>query len=371
MSRSGIDTYMGHARFTSPNHIDVGGQTLEFSKAIIATGGHAFIPPIPGIEEIGYLTNETLFQITEIPEHLIIIGGGPIGAEMAQSFRRFGARVTLLDMADRLLPRDDPEASQIIMEQFTRESIDFRLGARVSRFRTEDGQKIVCYERDGQMIEVAGDAILISVGRRANVTALNLDAADVAYDRRGIHVDDHLRSITNPNVLASGDVAGSWQFTHAADAMSRIALQNALFFGRKRVSALKMPWATYTDPEVAHVGIPHDEVARRDDVQTFKVPLSGNDRAILEGDTDGFVKVYATSGGALLGGTIVGRDASAMIGELTVALTGGLKLSTIASTIHPYPTTSDAIRAAGNDWNKTRFTPFAAKVLGWVLAARR
>jgi len=363
-----IDTYQGAARFTSPNTIEVGGQELRFSKAVIATGAQAYIPPISGVEEIDALTNETLFQLTDLPEHLVVIGGGPIGCEMAQAFRRFGAQVTLVDMADRVLSKDDPEAAAVVQAQLKAEGITLRLGATVERFSRDSGDK-VAHLGDGT--EIRGDAFLLAVGRRANVTGLGLEEGSVEYDRKGIKVDDSLRSLTNPDVYAAGDVAGRWQFTHAADEMARIVVQNALFFGRRRLSDAVMPWATYTDPEVAHVGITHTEAAEREDVSAFTVPFAGVDRSILEGETQGFVRLYADKKGAFLGGTIVGEGAGSMIGELSVALNGGVSMGTLAGSIHPYPVQSDAIKKAGGAWNKTRLTPTAATVLNALLRIRR
>ena len=364
----GIDTYLGSARFTSPDTIDVAGQTLRFTRAVIATGASPYIPPISGVEEISALTNETLFQLTALPAHLIVVGGGPIGCEMAQTFRRLGARVTLLERAERLLLRDDPEAAALLQQQLTAEGVTIHLGAKIARFSREGDEKRVHLADD---TAISGDAILLAVGRRANVTHLDLEEGNVEYDRRGVKVDDGLRSLTNPAVYAAGDVAGRWQFTHAADEMARIAIQNALFFGRRRLQDVVMPWATYTDPEVAHVGISPAEAAEREDVKAFTVPFSSVDRAILEGETDGFVRLYSNAAGDFLGGTIVGRGAGSMIGELSVALSGGLGMATLANSIHPYPTESNAIKQAGGIWNRTRLSPTAASVLQGLLRLRR
>lgn len=363
---TGVDTYLGAARFTSPKTITVGGQELRFSKAVIASGARAFVPPIPGIDEVGYLTNETLFQLTALPEHLIVIGGGPIGAEMAQTFRRFGAAVTLIDQQDRILSKDDPDAAAIVQQQLRSEGVELVLGATITNFSASP--KTV--HLDGGRT-ISGDAVLLAVGRRANVTDMGLEEGNVEYDRKGIRVDDGLRSLTNPDVYAAGDVAGRWQFTHAADEMARIVIQNALFFGRRKLSDVPMPWATYTDPEVAHVGITHTEAAERDDVDAFTVPFEDVDRAILEGETQGFVRLYSDKKGALLGGTIVGEGAGSMIGELSVALQGKVSMGTLSSSIHPYPTQSDAIKKAAGAWNKTRLTPTAATVLSGLLRIRR
>lgn len=370
---TGVDTFLGEARFTAPDALTVGGTELRFAKAVIATGGRARVPPIPGLADLGALTNETIFQLTTLPRHLLVVGAGPIGAELAQAFRRFGSQVTLIDQADRILTKDDPDASAVVAAQLQAEGVSLLLSATLDHFAQEGDEK-VAYLRlanEPALRRVAGDAVLLALGRQPNIERLHLDAANVAFDPRGVTVDEHLRSTSNPNIYASGDVAGHWQLTHAADVMSRFVIQNALFFGRKKLSDVVMPWCTYTDPEVAHVGISAEAAASRDDVDTYTIPMSKVDRAILEGDTRGFVRVHADRSGHILGGTVVARHAGDLIGELTVAMTHRVSLGQLAGTIHPYPTEAEAFKKAGDAWNRTRLTPAAASVLNAILRFRR
>ena len=367
-SELGVDVYLGQAKFVGPDAVSVGGQTLKYHRCIIATGARAALPPIPGLEAVGAMSNETVFELTELPPRLLIIGAGPIGCEMAQAFQRFGAQVTLLDMADRVLSNDDPDASTVIGDRLAAEGVALELGASIARVeaRGEEAAETVVVLKDGR--ELVGDALLVAAGRRPNVEGLDLVAAGVAYGRRGVTVDDHLQT-TNPAVYAAGDICSRFQFTHTAEQNARIALQNALFFGRKKASDMVVPWATYTDPEVAHVGMTAKEaLAEGDKVRTFTVQLSTNDRAILEGATAGFARVHAASGsGTVLGATMVSAHAGESISQMTLAITQGLSLGDIANTIHPYPTQADVWRQLGNAWNRGRFTPTAAKAAGWYL----
>lgn len=366
---AGVDTYLGHARFASPTTIAVGEQVLHFSRAVIATGAKAWIPPIEGIESVHVLTNETLFQLTKRPEHLLVVGAGPVGCEMAQAFRRLGAEVTLIDQAPTILPNEDPEAAQILQQQLRSEGIRMQLGARIERLSQHGEQRKHIHLQSGE--QVVGDAILMATGRRANIDRLGLDAANVAVDRRGVVTKPNLQSTTNPRVFAAGDVTGRDQFTHAADEMARIVLQNALFFGRRRYTDVALPRATYTDPPVAHIGLTATEANERPDVMAYTAQFSDVDRTILEGETTGFVRLYSSRRGQLLGATIVGADADNLIGMLSMAMTAKVSMSALAGTIHPYPTASDAIRRAAAQWNKQRLTPTRANVLRQLMRFRR
>jgi pyruvate/2-oxoglutarate dehydrogenase complex dihydrolipoamide dehydrogenase (E3) component len=355
----GIDVYLGRARFTGPGAVDVDGAELRFKKAVIATGARAAAPPVPGLAEAGYLTNETVFELTERPERLAIIGGGPIGCELAQAFQRLGTRVTLLEMAPQVLGREDPDAAAIVQRALVRDGVELRLGASLRRVERKGGEKVLhlaAGERDEPLVV---DEILVGAGRSPNVEGLGLETASVELDpRRGVRVDDRLRT-TNPRIFAAGDVCMDQKFTHAADAAAKIVVQNALFFGRKTLSSLVMPWCTYTDPEVAHVGLYERDARERGiAIDTYQVPIAKANRAVTDGEEEGFVKIHVRKGkDEILGATIVAAHAGEMISEITVAMTNGVGLGAFTSVIHPYPTQAEAIKAAAGLYTRTRLTP--------------
>jgi pyruvate/2-oxoglutarate dehydrogenase complex dihydrolipoamide dehydrogenase (E3) component len=368
----GVDVVLGEARFAGADAVEVGGQRLAFARAVIATGARAAESGIPGLADAGYLTNETVFSLTELPRRLIVLGAGPVGCELAQAFRRFGSEVDLVNRGPGLLPREDPDAQAILRLQFEREGIRLHLGAQAVRAeRAGATRRLVC-ARDGQELVLEGDAILVGVGRAPNVEGLNLEAAGVAYDARGVHVDDRLRT-SNPRVYAAGDVCSPYKFTHAADAMARVVLQNALFHGRRRASALVIPWCTYTDPEVARVGLSEEEARQRGvGVRVFRQEMAGVDRAVLDGTTDGFVKMLVREGSdRILGASVVAEYAGEMIAELTLAMTVGMGLGKLAGTIHPYPTQAEAIKKVADAYNRTRLTPLVRWLFGKWLAWQR
>ena len=363
----GVDLFLGEGRFTGRDTLEVAGQTLRFKKAVITTGARAMHLPIPGLAEAGYLTNETLFDLTERPAHLGVIGAGPIGAELAQAFRRLGSEVTVFDVLPQVLGREDRDAADIVESVMRREGIDLILEANTKQITVENGQKVFHFEHDGQEKRMAVDEILSAVGRVPNIESLNLEAAGVEYHKKGVVVDDMLQT-TNPNIFAAGDVAQKYQFTHTADATARIVIQNALFMGRKKLSALIVPWCTYTDPEVAHVGMyPGDAEEAGLEIDTFTQPLSKIDRAVADGETEGFVKVHVERGtDKILGATIVARHAGEMISELTLAIVAGVGLKQLSTVIHPYPTQAEAIKKVADAYNRTRLTPAVQKAFkGW------
>jgi pyruvate/2-oxoglutarate dehydrogenase complex dihydrolipoamide dehydrogenase (E3) component len=368
----GVDMFLGDAKFVSGSRVEVNGTALDFAKAVIATGARAAVPPIPGLADAGFFTNETVFDLTSLPKRWLVLGAGPIGCELAQSFHRFGANVTVMALDPRLLPREDPEASAVLQARFAYEGIRTELGVKPTRVERTGDVRRVTFEKNGEAQTLEVDAILVATGRAPNVENLGLDKAGVAFDKRGVQVDDALRS-TNPNIFASGDVAGKWQFTHAADAMSRIVLQNALFWGRKKASVLTIPWATYTDPEIAHVGLTAAEAKERSaNVISYTVQLHDVDRAILESDVEGFAKVHADrKSGRILGATLVGRDAGDLIGEMALAVTHKLTLGQVATTIHPYPTRAEAWKRIGDMHNRTRLTPAVKSLFHRLLAWQR
>ena len=359
----GVDVYFGDAAFASEDSVVVKGQTLRFRKAVIASGARAAAPPIPGLPSVPYLTNETLFDLTTRPEHLIVIGGGPIGCEMAQAFARLGSRVTLITRGARLLPRDDRDAAALVQRALTREGVELHMGATISNVESVSGVITVELTANGQTSSVSGDQLLVAIGRAPNVEGLSLEKARVAFTPQGVTVDDRLCT-TNANIYACGDVCSRFQFTHSADFQARAVIQNALFFGRKRASALVIPWATYTSPEVAHVGHTEESArAAKIDIQTFTVPMHDVDRALLDGETDGFAKVHVKAGtDSIVGATVVAAHGSELLAEVTLCMTSKLGLGAIGATIHPYPTQGDALRKCADAWRKTKLTPTARSV---------
>ena len=355
----GVDVYLGQGAFTGPGTVEVAGKTLRFRRAVLATGARARRPPIPGLAEAGFLTNETVFSLTELPPRLAVIGAGPIGCELSQAFGRFGSRVHLLGNHPQILPREDKGAAEQVAKALRRDGVELTLNCQISRVEKRDHEKVVHVVCGEGQREIVVDALLVGAGRVPNVEGLDLEAAGVRYERKlGVWVNDRLQT-TNPSIFAAGDICSRFKFTHAADAMARIVIQNALFKGRARASALTIPWCTYTDPEVAHVGLYEHEARERGIAfRTFTQELHDVDRAVLDGEDEGFVEVIAdASGDRILGATIVAAHAGEMISELTLAMVGRLGLRTIANTIHPYPTQAEAIKKLGDAYNRTRLTP--------------
>lgn len=369
----GIDVYFGRARFTGSDRVEVNGQTLRFAKAVVATGATAAIPPIPGLAEAGYLTNATVFNLTERPERLAVIGAGPIGMELAQAFQRLGSQVTVLHRG-QVLAKEDADAARVVEASMRRDGVAFCRVDEYLRAEGGNGRPVRLVLRcDGQEKAIEADRILVAAGRKPAVHGLGLEAAGVGFDERsGVHVDDRLQT-SNPAIYAVGDVASNYQFTHMADFMARLVIRNALFRGRDRASRLLVPWATYTDPEVAHVGLyERDLVERKIAFDTFTRHLADVDRSILEGEDDGFVKIHVQRGSdKILGATIVAPHAGDMIGELAVAISAGMGLSRLASVIHPYPTVAEAIRQCGDAFNRARLTPTVRKLFNRWMAVQR
>jgi pyruvate/2-oxoglutarate dehydrogenase complex dihydrolipoamide dehydrogenase (E3) component len=322
------------------------------------------------MENTGYLTNETVFSLTALPARLAVIGAGPIGSELAQTFARLGSKVIVLGhLNDHILPREDRDAAEIVQSAFIREGIELLLPAKILSAANRNGEKIITVEKEGRTLDVAVDEILVGIGRIPNVEGLNLEAAGIAYDpATGVKVDDLLQT-SNPRAYAAGDICFPYKFTHTADALARIVIANALFLGRQKSSALVVPWCTYTDPEVAHVGMYEREAREKKiEVLTLTIPLADVDRALLDGETEGFARVHLRKGtDRILGATIVARHAGEMINELSLAMTAGLGLSAIGRTIHPYPTQAEAIKKLADAYNRTRLTPFVRNLLGaWL-----
>lgn len=359
----GIDVFLGMAQFVGEDAIAVGDQQLRFKKAVIATGARATRPKVPGLAEAGYLTNETVFSLTEQPKRLAVIGGGPIGCELAQAFHRLGSEVTLLHKHGHLLDREDAEAAEIVQQQFLQENLHLILDCSLEHVEKTDIGKVIHYRQNGAIKTVAVDEVLVGAGRTPNVDGLNLEAVGVQYDaRRGVVVDDYLQT-TNPRIYAAGDVCMNWKFTHAADAAARIVIKNTLFspfgLGRSKLSNLVMPWVTYTDPEIAHVGLYEQEAqAKGFETNTIKIPFSTVDRALADGEPEGFVKLLHKRGSdQILGATIVARHAGEMISEVTFAIVTKQGLSALSGVIHPYPTQAEAIKKAADAYRRTLLTP--------------
>ncbi len=369
----GIDVFFGQASFLNSDTIDVNGTQLKFKRAVIATGARAKAPQIPGLDSVPYLTNESLFSLTELPKRFGVIGAGPIGCEMAQAFAQLGSEVLLVESSNGILPREDHDAAQVVQQSMIRDGVKLLSGSKttsVSSLSNNAGLRLVLSSNGQDRNEVI-DQLLVSVGRTPNIEGLNLDAVGVQCHEKGVTVNERMQT-TNPMIYAAGDVCSAFQFTHAADFMARIVIQNTLFFGRAKSTSLVIPWCTYTSPEVAHVGLyEHQAKEQGIDIDTFIQKFHDVDRAILDGEESGFVKVHVKKGtDKIVGATIVATHAGDLISEITLAMTHGLGLRKLGSTIHPYPTQADAIRKLGDQFNRTRLTPFVQslfrKWLAWT-----
>jgi pyruvate/2-oxoglutarate dehydrogenase complex dihydrolipoamide dehydrogenase (E3) component len=352
----GVDVFLGEGRFTGPDRIAVGDAELRFARAVIATGARPVVPPVPGLAELNPRTNETIFELNSLPARLAVLGGGPIGCELAQAFARLGSAVTLIEKGSRILPRDEAQASERVRRALEADGVEVRTGTRVVKAGRQGGTPLLTVARDGAEAEVAADEVLVAAGRAPNVESLDLEAAGIAYGPRGVTVDARLRT-RNPRVYAAGDVCFPYQFTHAADACARIVIGNALFKGRSRADRLVVPWCTYTQPEVAHVGITEAE-AEGQDVDVVEVPTAGNDRGRLDGDDAGYARVYLKRGtDRILGATVVADHAGDLIGEMAVAVTNQVRLGGIGATIHAYPTRSEVWKKAADAYRRGKLTP--------------
>jgi pyruvate/2-oxoglutarate dehydrogenase complex dihydrolipoamide dehydrogenase (E3) component len=371
----GVDVFIGKGTFTGKNTIEVNGKTLSFAKAVIATGGTAAIPNISGLQEAPYLTNATIFNLTELPSRLGVIGAGPIGLELAQAFQRFGSQVTVFSRSDKILPKEDPDAAKIIEKSLRQDGVTFAFYANYKRVESRNGKPpvTIVLEDDNGEKSMEFDAMLVATGRKPSVGGLGLESAGVSYDERlGVKINDRAQT-TNPDIYAVGDVASKYQFTHTADFMARMVIRNALFFGRDKFSSLLIPWATYTDPEVAHVGLYEKDLQERNiEYATFIREFSDVDRSIIDGETEGYVKIHVKKGtDQILGATIVGGHAGDMISEISVAMQSGMGLGKLASVIHPYPTVADAIRQCGDAYNRVRLTPTVRAIFHRLMAFKR
>jgi pyruvate/2-oxoglutarate dehydrogenase complex dihydrolipoamide dehydrogenase (E3) component len=371
----GVDVFRGNATFLSPREVDVGAQRLRSKYFVVAAGSHAAVPPIPGLKDVRYFTNETNFDdLNEKPESLLAIGGGPIGCELSQVFQRLGVQVTLLENGPHILPREDPDVASFVEERLQDEGVRILYCSDTKSITEGDGAvravvapKPPCKVNEG-LIEVTAAAVLVAAGRVPNIDGLGLEAAGVKYGKRGIEVNKYLQT-SQPHIYAAGDIVGPYQFTHVADFQARTVIQNTLLpFFKARMDYSVVPWSTYVDPEVAHVGLNETEANRRQiEYDSFSLPLSDVDRAVVSDEDSGFVKVLTAKGkDRILGVTIVGSHAGDLIHEFVLAMKYDIGLRKIAATIHAYPTLAEAARKLADQFNRTRLTPFAKKLFAWL-----
>jgi len=366
-SALGVDCYQGAARIATPWSVEVDGKTLTTRNIIIATGARPFVPPIPGLDRVDYLTSDNLWELRQRPERLVVLGGGPIGAEMTQAFARLGSQVTQVEMAPRIMGREDPEVAEFVKTRFEAEGIRVLTGHAAREVLSQAGEHLLVCDHQGERVEVPFDRILVAVGRKASVTGFGLEELGVTIDPRGtVAVDPFLRT-NYPNIYAVGDVAGPYQFTHTASHQAWYAAVNALFgeFKAFRADYSVIPWCTFTDPEVARVGLSEEE-ARQQQVafETTRYPLDELDRAIADGETHGWVKVLTRPGtDRLLGVTIVGSHAGDLLAEYVLAMKQGIGLNKILGTIHSYPTLAEANKAVAGEWKRAHKPE---RLLQWV-----
>lgn len=368
----GVDVFLGSGRFAGDNIIEVDSQKIRFKKAVIATGARAMRPTIKGLEAAGFLTNETVFSLTELPKRLAVIGGGPIGCELAQAFQRLGSQVSLFHQGSHILNKEDPQAAEILQNRLIKEKIHLVLNSQIDHIEKSIEGKLIYFLSNGSPMSITVDEILVATGRIPNVEGLNLEAVGVEYNhRQGVKVNDYLQT-TNPKIYAAGDICMKWKFTHAADAAARIVIKNTLFspfgLGRYKLSNLVIPWVTYTDPEIAHVGMYEQEAQEQGmKINTIKIPFSSVDRAIADGEEDGFVKIHHQRGSdRILGATIVSRHAGETISEVTTAIVNKIGLNGLSNVIHPYPTQAEAIKKAADTYRRTLLTPTSKQFLRWL-----
>jgi pyruvate/2-oxoglutarate dehydrogenase complex dihydrolipoamide dehydrogenase (E3) component len=347
---TGAHVYLGHTRFTAPNAVEVDGRQLRFRKAVIATGSGPLIPSIDGLQRGEYLTNESVFSLTELPSKLVVIGGGPVGCELAQAFRRLGSEVDLVSDTESLLPRDEPESGELIRRRFEREGVRLYLGVKAVRA----GRGRLRVQGPADTRELPYDALLLGAGRKAKIEHLNLEAAGVRLRQDGVEVDEYLRT-SNPNIYAAGDVAFPEKFTHAAIATARLCIANALAGANRRARQLVVPHCTYTDPEVAQVGLtPRQVRAEGIPIDTYRLELAQVERAYIDGEEEGFGAIYVRRGtGEIVGATLIAAHAGEMIGELTLAMTHKVPLEALAETIHCYPTQAEVFQRIALEYAKT------------------
>jgi len=362
----GSDIFLGEGKFIDRHKLEVDGKVLKFKKAVIATGARPRQPEIEGLTEAGFLTNETVFSLTERPDRLVVIGGGPIGVELAQAFCRFGSKVTIIQRNEQFLPREDRDAAELLGRVLEREGIVCKLRTQVTKVTVRESVKVVYATGPNGEETIEADAILVGVGRIPNVEGLNLEAAGVEYDHvNGVKINPYLQT-TNKHIYAAGDACYPYMFTHMAEATARIVIQNAMFIRSAKHRSLTIPWCTYTDPEIAHVGLYEKEAEKKGiPIETFFKSFADVDRAILDGDEEGFIKIHVKKGKSkILGATIVARNAGDMLSEITLAMVTGKGVKPLSTgVIHPYPTQSDIVKRTASQYYEKKMTPFLKKLL--------
>ncbi|MEE9448302.1 MAG: FAD-dependent oxidoreductase [Arenicellales bacterium] len=366
-TKLGVDVIEGEAEITSPYSVKVNGKTITAKSIIVAAGATPFVPPIKGIDSIEPLTSDNLWALKTLPKKFIVLGGGPIGCELSQSFARLGSDVTQIEMLPRLMIREDEEVSQYIQKRFEDEGVRVRCDHKAVEFKVVDGQKVLVCEHQGKTVEFEFDEVLVAVGRAARLEGFGLQALDVPISkRRTIEVNDYLQA-GYPSLYACGDIAGPYQFTHTASHQAWYASVNALFgkFKKFKVNYRVIPWATFTDPEVARVGINKQDAAEQNiTYETTRYPLDDLDRAIAEGEDEGYIEVLTKpKTDKILGATIVGKHAGDLIAEFVFAMQHNMGLNKILGTIHIYPTRMEAVKFAAGNWKKAATKPWQLKWL--------
>ncbi|GAB4324737.1 MAG: FAD-dependent oxidoreductase [Candidatus Sumerlaeia bacterium] len=352
--KMGMDVIEDYAEFADPHTVVAAGRHITARLIVVATGSRPFVPPIPGLAEVGYVTNEQIFTLPRLPRHLAVIGAGPIGIEMAWAHIQLGSRVSVFDAAPEILSKDDPDMAAIVRRAMEEDGVRFELGSRVNRIeRTEEGDKRIVFERDGRQFSIEADELLVAAGRTPNVERLKLENAGIIYDKRGIKVDASQRTNV-PNVFAVGDVTGGLMFTHSASLQAGTFIRKAIFHLPAKTDFSAFPWVTYTDPELASVGLNETQAKKRGIAYTLATAdFTENDRALAEGETEGRIKVLieptrmlGLKGGRILGAQIVGPHAGELIHEFVVMMQNGLPASKIVGAVHAYPTLAEANKRA-------------------------
>lgn len=374
----GVEVAEGKAKFINKNEIEIvsdDGSTRKISAKyfVIATGSSPVIPPIPGLNSIPFLTNENVFLQEKLPPTLVVVGAGPIGIEIGQAFSRLGSEVTIVDLADRILTKDDPELTTILMKKMESEGIKFMLGYSVNEFQklTNSLGVLLKNESSGDITTIETEAVLLSVGRQPNIAGLNLESANVVFDKSGIQINSKCQT-SSKNIYACGDVAGTYQFTHYAEHMAKTAISNMILKLPFKLDKANVPWVTYTDPEIAHTGMNESQLKQKGiKYEVYRFPFSKVDRAITDGEKDGWIKVYASArSGKIFGADIVGHNAGEMITEFLLAIKNGVSLRKMADTIHPYPTYGLGNRRTADQWYVRKQSRVFVKVLQTLFGLR-
>ena len=359
----GVGVHFGAARFLDPNTVEVeGGGTLRARRFVIATGAVPLVPPIPGLAEAGYWTYETVFDENELPGSIAVLGGGPIGVEFAQVFARLGSKVTILEMMESILIREDPDVAAFMHRLLEAEGIEIRTGAAVSAVRTENGRAVVETDEGGS---VTVERVFVATGRRPCTDGLDLETAGIRTERGAVVVDGHLRT-TSKSAWGVGDVTGALQFTHVAEQMAKVALRNSVLPVKAKIRYDSVPWVTFTDPEVAHIGMSEEE-AQAAGGTTYRYEMDDLDRAIVDGSAVGFVKISADRKGRVIGATIVAHGAGDLLMPLVLAKTHGLSLSRVNGTIYPYPTMVEGVKRASGEYMRSRLDTASGRILKRVI----